>query len=107
MASAWTLDAPDVVIIRRCTSEMRPCGNSTIRSTLFRPANASTAAPPVTPEVATTTVVTCASAPTGEVKWDPACFGYTIGAPGDDLSFDERDSAPFVPKCVVVDPNFD
>src|SRR5205085_1850760 len=21
--------------------------------------------------------------------------------------FDERDSAPFVPKCVVVDPNFD
>ena len=26
---------------------------------------------------------------------------------GDDLTFDERDSAPFVPKCVVVDPNFD
>ena len=25
----------------------------------------------------------------------------------DDLTFDERDSAPFVPKCVVVDPNFD
>lgn len=38
---------------------------------------------------------------------DPACFGYTIGAKGDDLTFDERDSAPFVPKCVVVDPNFD
>ena len=30
-----------------------------------------------------------------------------IGAAGEDLSFDERDSAPFVPKCVVVDPNFD
>jgi len=43
----------------------------------------------------------------GELKWDPACFGYTIGAAGDDLSFDERDSAPFMPKCVVVDPNFD
>src|ERR1700749_1921386 len=26
---------------------------------------------------------------------------------GDDLTFDERDSAPFVPKCVVVDPDFD
>ena len=24
-----------------------------------------------------------------------------------DLTFDERDSAPFMPKCVVVDPNFD
>ena len=23
---------------------------------------------------------------------------------GDDLTFDERDSAPFMPKCVVVDP---
>jgi hypothetical protein len=22
-------------------------------------------------------------------------------------SFDQRDSAPFMPKCVVVDPNFD
>jgi isoamylase len=43
----------------------------------------------------------------GELKWDPACFGYTIGAEGDDLTYDERDSAPFMPKCVVVDPNFD
>jgi glycogen operon protein len=43
----------------------------------------------------------------GHLKWDPACFGYTIGAEGDDLTFDERDSAPFMPKCVVVDPNFD
>jgi isoamylase len=43
----------------------------------------------------------------GELKWRPEVFGYTIGAEGDDLSFDERDSAPYVPKCVVVDPNFD
>ena len=48
-----------------------------------------------------------ARAHTGELTWNPACFGYTIGADGDDLTFDERDSAPFVPKCVVVDPNFD
>jgi glycogen operon protein len=43
----------------------------------------------------------------GELRWAPECFGYTIGAAGDDLTFDERDSAPFMPKCVVVDPNFD
>jgi isoamylase len=42
----------------------------------------------------------------GELTWNPACFGYTIESK-DDLTFDERDSAPFVPKCVVVDPNFD
>ena len=43
----------------------------------------------------------------GELNWDPAVFGYTIGADGDDLTFDERDSAPFMPKCEVVDPSFD
>jgi isoamylase len=26
---------------------------------------------------------------------------------GDDMTYDERDSAPCVPKCVVVDPGFD
>ena len=39
------------------------------------------------------------------LTWDPAVFGYTMES-GDDLTFDERDSAPFVPKCVVVDPDF-
>ena len=43
----------------------------------------------------------------GELQWDPAIFGYTIGHPDEDLSFDERDSAPFLPKSIVVDPNFD
>src|SRR5262247_1036177 len=43
----------------------------------------------------------------GELKWDPAVFGYKVGDPQADLSFDERDSAPFMPKCVVVDPDFD
>jgi glycogen operon protein len=43
----------------------------------------------------------------GRIKWSPECFGYTVGADNGDLSFDERDSAPFMPKCVVVDPNFD
>ena len=48
-----------------------------------------------------------AQAHAGALTWDHAVFGYTIGAESDDLSFDERDSAPFMPKCVVVDPNFD
>ena len=42
----------------------------------------------------------------GELKWNDALFGYTIGSPEGDLSFDERDSAPFVPKCRVIDPAF-
>ena len=48
-----------------------------------------------------------ARAHSGKLTWDPAVFGYTIGAKGDDLTFDKRDSAPFVPKSVIVDPNFD
>ena len=48
-----------------------------------------------------------ARAHTGKLTWAPEIFGYTIGSDDADLSFDERDSAPFVPKCVVVDPNFD
>ena len=47
-----------------------------------------------------------ARAHVGELKWDPAVFGYQMES-RDDLTFDERDSAPFMPKCVVVDPNFD
>ena len=48
-----------------------------------------------------------ARAHVGELTWNDACFGYTIGDDGDDLTFDTRDSAPFMPKCVVVDQNFD
>jgi isoamylase len=43
----------------------------------------------------------------GELKWQPANFGYRLGDPGEDLSFDPRDSARFVPKCQVVDTAFD
>ncbi len=43
----------------------------------------------------------------GALNWDAAVFGYRVGDANADLSFDERDSAPFVPKCVVVDPDFD
>jgi isoamylase len=47
-----------------------------------------------------------AKAHLGRLTWDYALFGYTIGAEGEDLTFDERDSAPFVPKCRVIDPAF-
>ena len=39
----------------------------------------------------------------GQLTWNDALFGYRIGAKEADLSFDERDSAPFMPKCAVVD----
>jgi isoamylase len=42
----------------------------------------------------------------GDLEWVPAVFGYRLES-GDDTTFDKRDSAPFVPKCVVVDPDFD
>src|SRR6267154_2808785 len=42
----------------------------------------------------------------GTLKWDDALFGYTIGSKDQDLSFDERDSAPFVPKSRVIDSAF-
>src|SRR6202166_4489008 len=47
-----------------------------------------------------------ARAHAGSLTWDPAVFGYKMES-GDDLTFDERDSAPFMPKCVIVDPDFD
>ncbi len=43
---------------------------------------------------------------TGPVRWDDAVFGYTIGDPGEDLTADPRDSAPFMPRSVVVDTAF-
>ncbi|MFL6417035.1 MAG: glycogen debranching protein GlgX [Bryobacteraceae bacterium] len=42
----------------------------------------------------------------GQLTWNPAVFGYVMES-GDDLTFDERDSAPYMPKCTVVDPLFD
>ena len=59
MATAWTLGSVAVVIMRRCTSETRPFGNRMTASTRLEPRNASMAAPPVSPEVAPTTVTRC------------------------------------------------
>lgn len=40
----------------------------------------------------------------GEFIQHDALYGYIAGAPEADLSFDERDSAPYVPKCVAGPP---
>lgn len=42
-----------------------------------------------------------------EIQWDDSVFGYRIGDEQEDLSFDDRDSAPFIPKGVVIDESFD
>jgi isoamylase len=46
-----------------------------------------------------------AKAVLGRLEWNPAIFGYQMES-GDDLTFDGRDSAPFMPKCRVIDPAF-
>ncbi|WP_020648868.1 glycogen debranching protein GlgX [Solimonas variicoloris] len=43
----------------------------------------------------------------GELKWHDALYGYKVGSPRGDLSFDRRDSAAYVPKAVIVDEHFD
>ncbi|GGI55584.1 glycogen debranching protein GlgX [Oxalicibacterium solurbis] len=42
----------------------------------------------------------------GQLRWSDALYGYRVGGTRGDLSFDRRDSAPAMPKCVVVDDNF-
>ncbi len=43
----------------------------------------------------------------GQIKWTDALHGYRIGHRREDLSFDKRDSAPAMPKSVVVDDHWD
>jgi glycogen operon protein len=46
-----------------------------------------------------------AKAIAGDITWDPAVFPYPLG--GDDLERDDRDSAPHMPRSMVVDDRFD
>ncbi len=46
-----------------------------------------------------------ATAHTGTLIPGPEIYGYVFET-GDDTTFDTRDSAPFVPKCVVTEPPF-
>jgi isoamylase len=42
-----------------------------------------------------------------ELKWADELFAYQLGDPSADLSFDDRDSAPFAPLAAVIDSRFD
>jgi len=42
----------------------------------------------------------------GPVRWSDALFGYRLNSPRADLTPDRRDSAPGMPKAVVVDDSF-
>ena len=48
-----------------------------------------------------------AKALTSTLQWDDALFGYRVADEQEDMSYDERDSAQFMPKSVVVDEEFD
>ena len=48
-----------------------------------------------------------AKAISGTIQWHDSLFGYEVGHPDEDLSFSHTDSAPYVPKSVVIDPAFD
>jgi isoamylase len=42
-----------------------------------------------------------------KLEWADELFGYTLGAPDADLTFDDRDSSAFAPLAAVVDSSFD
>ncbi|MET0427135.1 MAG: glycogen debranching protein GlgX [Microvirga sp.] len=42
----------------------------------------------------------------GRIRWHDALFGHRLGSQRADLTFDRRDSAPMMPKCVVEDPSY-
>lgn len=42
----------------------------------------------------------------GSLQWGPELYGYVLGHPDKDKSFDERDSAHLMQKCRVIDPAF-
>lgn len=48
-----------------------------------------------------------AKAIAGDIKWDDALFGYEIGSEEQDISFSDVNSAPFLPKSIVIDSQFD
>lgn len=48
-----------------------------------------------------------AKAIAGAIQWHESIFGYELDSEEKDLSFNEQDSAPYIPKSVVVDNAFD
>ena len=42
----------------------------------------------------------------GKILWSSSLFSYNFKDANKDLSFDDRDSAKYMPKCVVTDDNY-
>jgi len=42
----------------------------------------------------------------GGLRWSDALYGYTVGHKREDLAYDRRDSAAFMPKCRVLESAF-
>ncbi|HVH27549.1 MAG TPA: glycogen debranching protein GlgX [Vicinamibacterales bacterium] len=40
------------------------------------------------------------------IRWADEMFGYRVGDPDEDLSFDDRDNAAYAPLAAVIDPAF-
>jgi isoamylase len=47
-----------------------------------------------------------AKAIAGAIEWSDEMFGYRLGDPQADLSYDNGNNAGYVPKCVVLDQSF-
>ncbi len=47
-----------------------------------------------------------AKAIAGIVQWHDGLYGYILDHPDQDLSFSKTDSAPYIPKSVVINPDF-
>jgi len=48
-----------------------------------------------------------ARAISGTIQWHDSLYGYQFNHEEMDLSFNEMNSAPYLPKSVVIDPNYD
>jgi glycogen operon protein len=48
-----------------------------------------------------------AKAISGTINWHNSLFGYEVGHPEQDITYNEENNASFIPKSVVIDPRFD
>jgi isoamylase len=48
-----------------------------------------------------------AKAISGTIEWHNSLYGYILDHPAEDLSYNDEDSAPYIPKSVVINPGFD
>ncbi len=97
----------------QCPSRPALSGTFTFRAFARASVMATGFTAPMTPPTAIASIPpSCCWIPTPRLSiepstWNDALFGYEIGNGDADLKIDERDSAPFAPKSVVIDQWFD